>query len=415
MVSENRTFDSSAVRRAAAGKKCAAPPSSFGSLLGSAIKKHAASKPVKPTKKREYDAIDGGGSVGAGEKIDRIHRPLQRAGGSLERDGRGAGAAESLSLQAGPQVQSPHVWIASSRETFTSESWRQRSKQPSVSAPTYPPVTVPCIPPLRPSTQPVAMTHMNTTVAKKSYVKSLPGEVSTNFVRRNLKERGGCFKSKQPSCDVRANAAALARKQGAAQRSESRVDPESGDSDGPAPREAAGERAGMGGLAALGLDPVQLSLEVLEAEQKPDDRVRAAKEGVLSSAYQRPVFKVSYTETICKDVVSRRTSKIPKTKLSIQEKLGTRGTHKAPRTSTVGHVEDDWLERVAPKCSGHQMPASLLVVKKTGANKVRNVNTSEFYIIVHANKTTYLNRVAGFTHVVFLVISNAIFSSGPRY
>ena len=40
------------------------------------------------------------------------------------------------------------------------------------------------------------------------------------------------------------------------------------------------------------------------------------------------------------------------------------------REDQTGVVDDAWLEQFAPKCSGHEMPAKLLIVKKTGPNKV---------------------------------------------
>jgi hypothetical protein len=109
---------------------------------------------------------------------------------------------------------------------------------------------------------------------------------------------------------------------------------------------------------------------------------KAAISGRISSATNRavevlrstntPLFKQTETAVVCNEVIAdircNKSSGLKKNSLNIMK---PRRRVKSASTDGGSLIGDEWLEQLAPKCSGHSMPAKLLRVKKAGPNKVR--------------------------------------------
>lgn len=369
LIPESRKFDPRVVRTSGGHvARGSTSMASFGALLGTALKK----KEIPEGELRTVASEKGSRSVGIDsdakpERLDRLRMPLKRyqAGPGYSK----APVVDLIPLSdiATKRSAPDESWNTSSRETFSSDKWRERSMMPTSSVSTADESSK-LAPPKNQSFVKSAPSMLPPPVMKK-YAEPLAGEVSTNFVRLNMKRRMGSYKSKQPSRDVKMNASALARKETKTRE----IDSDLSDSS----QEDAmkrGQDGGVyrvedkGGLSILGLDPVQLALEAVQHSNAAG--IKIGKTPVKSSSYKRSLFKISSADIICKEITSRHLHQTTdKRKLSIQEKLSNRGG-RAKFSRNVGCIEDEWLEKMAPKCSEHQMPASLLIVKKAGQNKV---------------------------------------------
>jgi hypothetical protein len=245
-----------------------------------------------------------------------------------------------------------------------------------------------------------------------------PGEVSDNFVRRNLKGRGS-FLPRQKSREARKSRPPRETESelfdGGSEGGGSSSDGETGAGWSLAGEQSAG--AGAGGGMQLGLDPLQLSLDALDGAVAPSDSQGKTKRpavagavaadrklkylvGTASSSLSsaaalasgRPLFKVTRTQTLCDEVVSssrgRRAQKAsssssrPSLAERQQQRKDLSAAFRRRTREDAGMIDDAWLEEFAPKCSGHEMPAKLLVVKKAGPNKVGRANKTHEVLVL---------------------------------
>jgi hypothetical protein len=127
------------------------------------------------------------------------------------------------------------------------------------------------------------------------------------------------------------------------------------------------------GLIGWGLDPLDLSLTALKSCTK--NRHQSTNNENLRGACGQNNFS-------SKLIKNRSEAKCIRG-LEDKNKISTKS--KAPRIKSA--FDDDTLQRNAPDCSGHQMPAKLLTVKKSGNNHVGDFN---LIIIVYVQKITFV-------------------------
>lgn len=430
LVPENRLFVTKPVQSVLGTNstpKLGAPVTSFGNLLGSALKKNlSASQPNLPpssSSERPYARRARCAESPEKEKVDRLHPPLRRLTQTRDLyDGLKSEPLKPLSDECvkrnntKSRNDAPVVWSAqtSGRGSFVSEDWRRRSQHAVAQDTIVGNVNEDTkIAPPDPSLQMISVDH--TSFNMKKGINPMPGEISTNFIRLNMKRKGGSYKSKQPNRDVRANPAAMARRDAKTHEfDKSSINNSDEESTPSLSMSAATDR---GGLASLGLDPMFIALEALEgtesdAAPRRQPRDQNLRDGLIVNPTPdaaHPVFKVSSSAMICKEICSKRNSVKKKSDKVFNEVKFKRGARIKTMKST-GCIEDEWLEKLAPKCSGHQMPASLLVVKKTGPNKVPIAFTADFCVCLRF----FDNREDDFMDVDFHAKNNASFSCGRR-
>lgn len=161
------------------------------------------------------------------------------------------------------------------------------------------------------------------------------GLVSQNFVRRNLKKKGA-YRQKQKDPRFQRKTRGDGGKHWEGSDSEGEGE---GDEAGPREPKARVQQA-RGGLAGMGLDPLQLSLDSLAAAAKAP----APASRIAPSAAAAPAAAPA---------------------------VGGKPAKAKARAKRGGGLTDAVLEEHAPLCPGHQFSAKLLVVKKAGPNKGR--------------------------------------------
>ena len=198
------------------------------------------------------------------------------------------------------------------------------------------------------------------------------GDVSGNFIRRNLKKKGS-YRQKQK--DPRFQR----KSRGTDDRgAEADVDVSSGDDNSSEPTTGVGASSGRRlvahGLAAMGLDALQLSIDAL-----PKKSVQSSG-SAQGKAAPRVVVGVGLGEGVGAGVGGGFGTRGPAAANSsallsaaaASKMTSGGGTERRKRGGGgKGTLSDAVLEEHAPHCPGHQFAAKLLVVKKSGPNKNR--------------------------------------------
>jgi len=178
------------------------------------------------------------------------------------------------------------------------------------------------------------------------------GQISDNFVRRNLKKKGSYRqKQKDPRFQRKTRGGGDFDDGGGRRSDDEDNEDEDEDEDGDGAikkRTAVAATSGGGGrgvqahgLAAMGLDPLQVSLDAIAKSTASSPRPQHQHQPQPQPRPRNSILEASTKSS--KGVGKKR-----------QQRLS-----------------DAVLEEHAPCCPGHQFPAKLLVVKKTGANKNR--------------------------------------------
>ena len=402
LAPENRFFEPNRHNKTSFPQKASNQKSSFHSLLSDALQSKAktttscSSNPIPSSKKSKHNTVKNSSTYktsavdSAPEEIEIAHQ-LRKP--TLKKSSYTSSLAPLSDVK--PTITSngfqeaKTVWNPVKRETFSSQSWRQRSQlsysgdiggTPQISAPNPA------------ASREMPLSHENELQTRKKILEPKAGEISTNFIRQNLKRRRGSYKSKQKSRDERSNPAALKRRRSAVENAVPYEHTSSSESDEQLQTAQASHGTegsdGKGGLASFGLDSMQISLDALGCEKvvgatdttfaKSSTESKApvlSHEGRISvpRSDENPIFKVSYAESVCDELslVTNSTNTASK-RLGIREKISARRKDNGvlSKDNSSDKIEDYWLEKMAPKCFGHQMAAALLTVKKAGANKV---------------------------------------------
>ena len=176
------------------------------------------------------------------------------------------------------------------------------------------------------------------------------GQISDNFVRCNLKKKGSYRQKQKDPRFQRKTRGDGDFDDGGGRRSDAEFDDEEQEdwdtSTKKRPLSAAasggnGRGVQAHGLAAMGLDPLQVSLDAIAKAKASSSSSSSTYSGLHRNSILEP--SVGRAAKSAKGVGKKR-----------QQRLS-----------------DSVLEEHAPCCPGHQFPAKLLVVKKTGANKNR--------------------------------------------
>ncbi len=177
--------------------------------------------------------------------------------------------------------------------------------------------------------------------------------MSDNFVRRNLKSRG-TVKYKKP----RTQRETQRRERELDERTEALLQ-DSGSEGEIEPRNKGGNKPGenVGGLSSWGVDPLSLSLEWIRKHHG---------NALANSNHSREVQADPTEQKFIRGLhVSEKQKK---------RKIVTLSDSRTYTTELLAV-----LQQMAPKCNGHQMPARLLTVSKTGKNKVEVINFSPLF------------------------------------
>ena len=209
--------------------------------------------------------------------------------------------------------------------------------------------------------------------------------MSDNFVRRNLKRRS-TFKYKK------------SRRKTPVNRDDNYVaEEESGNSDhDTSSTKRFDQKDGNhsmvgGGLASWGMDPLTLSLDFLQKH-------RSAVETSVSKEKTAQIADFRMDEEEAKVV---RGLNVVDNKVVDKKKMLNIAFLGDSRKFTSEMLT--LLEQYAPKCSGHQMPARILTVNKSGKNKVKLIELSGG--TVPTNPYYFARRVEDFTGVLILLIN----------
>lgn len=126
-----------------------------------------------------------------------------------------------------------------------------------------------------------------------------------------------------------------------------------------------------GGLKVWGLDPLELSLQAIEQQ--------ASNQFSLANSVVRDSTRVKSDHSSMNTTTTDPSRKIRGINLEVSSKSLRKGplnhinvcveSSSAPAASA--NYSDETLMNYAPNCTGHQMPAKLLTVKKSGRNKVQ--------------------------------------------
>lgn len=155
-----------------------------------------------------------------------------------------------------------------------------------------------------------------------------------------------------------------------------------------------------GGLGTWGLDPLELSLTALVKKQE-------SSSSELKDQIAQPVRAVTWN-TLEKEFNRKDVRGLT---LINGKKKGDNVLQKSRKNALSEGLDDNLLEKHAPACSGHRMPAKLLTVNKAGPNKVsspyKRIPCPS--LIRHADDREESSTVAAFQR-----ISAATSSSGRR-
>ena len=166
-----------------------------------------------------------------------------------------------------------------------------------------------------------------------------------NFQKRNLKKKGGAYKTKQkdPRWDKKVFSRNKEKDFGLV---EENSDYEDNNKTGESSARGGAARGGNshGGLANTGLDALHLSLGALKDK---NNKKNSQPSNSSLEATNEPKFK---------SITSKR----------MKSEHNPHG------------LTDDFFEYYAPKCPGHQMAAKLLTVKKSGSNRGRRFYSCSF-------------------------------------
>jgi hypothetical protein len=167
-------------------------------------------------------------------------------------------------------------------------------------------------------------------------------KTSDNFVRRNLKKQFGGFKQK-----VRTN-----RSKETLLLSSNPLD----NSNQNEKLEYSINQSSNQGLVSTGVDSLEAALDYLTPKNEAIQDIR------WTQLLKHPTTSVKYIE----DIVKPRGLVDPMSQRKL--KIHSRAMKRARRL--YGGLDDDALQDMAPLCPGHNTPAKLLIVRKTGENKV---------------------------------------------
>ena len=202
------------------------------------------------------------------------------------------------------------------------------------------------------------------------------GQITDNFVRRNLKKKGAYRqKQKDPRFQRKTRGGG---KDGSDDDGAGSDSGDGSDSDGGMGKGKGSRRGGAGGsgssgqsrtvisgLAAMGLDPLQLSLDAIAPPPAPAPGPSSSSSSAVAKAASKLVPR-SRASTI--DPINGRPHSAAAVAASGSAPTAVRAKSAGRRGSSLS---DAVLEENAPCCPGHQFPAKLLIVKKPGANKNR--------------------------------------------
>ena len=200
--------------------------------------------------------------------------------------------------------------------------------------------------------------------------KVRPGQVSNNFVRTNLKKRGlyrqkgGKNKAKR-LLKERALELRNANEGSFNDNSNEKITGEDDNGNTPSRQDVArNTNDNTGGMSAIGLDPLQLTLDALKKRTKSSNTLNKTQIGQVN-AIENELFlnklkdKFGKRYTPARGTVARGLSS---TKMKKSHGGSAPDYHKEYVAAS---------EAAPPLCPGHHMPASLFTVKKAGDNKGR--------------------------------------------